>query len=112
MQSRVDVLTERLPKTTEGLWGAAYALATLAHGREGFEISEKEAEAIVFFWWAGSCNEDPGLATCALTFAEDDAEDLLRVDPADPFRRRLRETVGLLAGVARGKGYARTAPEE
>lgn len=95
-----------MPKAFENLLGSAYALAILASRRgEGFRVTGGEAEAIVFFWWAGSCERDAQMAAVALCLVEEHVQGTVGANPAGPFEGCLSEAVALLADVARAEGY-------
>jgi hypothetical protein len=70
-QERIAQLVERAPVAFGALRGMADTLTTLEVKRVGFEPTDDEMDAMVYLWWTASCNEDPGVATFALSMLED-----------------------------------------
>jgi hypothetical protein len=106
---RIAQLVERAPVAFEALRGMADTLTSLEVKRAGFEPTDEELDAMLYFWWTASCNENLGVAATAVSMLEDFA-DMGREEDGDAEEERVWEAfsgvVKLLARAARQNGYA------
>lgn len=102
---RTAELARRVPVAFGALRTIADTLTTLEIKREGFEPTDDELDAILYFWWTGSCSEDLGVAASAVAMLEDVAE-MGREEDGDPEEERVW---GVFCGVAELLARAATA---
>ena len=105
---RTARLVARAPAAFGALRAVADTLTTLAIKRAGFELADDELDAMLYFWWTGSCLEDPGITASAVAMLEDFAE--MGREEGDPEEGEVWEVfcgvAELLARAARQGGYA------
>lgn len=106
---RAAELARRASVAFEALRAVADTLTTLGIKRAGFGPADDELDAILYFWWTGSCGEDLGTAASAVAMLEDFAA-MGREEEGDPEEEQVWEVfsgvVELLARAARAGGYA------